>query len=175
MGLMALMAISFHDFTCAFDSSKFRRAEPLRLKGGWARGETKQRVIRVPDGRLAISNHPKAISKRPCSGPKALTKLERLHGIDVVRGALYTASPMSKFFDPRTAVLRMGLRMDRWDTNQELRLNPVNDTNMLLLKAAYFGVKEIIKPLVDSGADVNFIGKAVSSTCIQLFNLPTFV
>ena len=140
----------------------------LRLKGGWARGETKQRVVRLSVGRAAVLNHPKAISKRPCSGPKTLTQIERFHGIDVVRRALHTASPMSKFHDPRTSVLRMGLRLDRWDTNQRFRLGPRNDTGMMLLKAAHFGVDEVIKPLLDAGADINYIGKRVSYTAERI-------
>ena len=171
--MMLIVALSYNDFTSAFDLDRVRShlGDPLRLKGGWARGETKQRKFRVPLGRAAIPNHPRAISKRPCSGPKAVTQLERLHGIDVVRAALYTASPMSKFFDPRTAVLRMGLRLDRWDTNQKLRLSPHNDTSMMLLKAAYFGVEEIIKPLIESGADINYLGKPVSRFLPDDFSL----
>ena len=33
---------------------------------------------------------------------------------------------------------------------------------MMLLKAAHFGVDEVIKPLLDAGADINYLGKRVS-------------
>ena len=164
-GWIVSVAMFLHNFTGAFDADAQRLcgAELLRLKGGWARGETQQRINRLPNGREAIPNHPIAISKRPCSGPISLTYFDRFHGAGFVRRALHAASPKCRFYDPRTSVLRMGLRMDRWDSNQQFRFSPKNDTSMLLLKAAFYGADELIKPLVDAGADINYLGKRVSS------------
>ncbi len=168
-GLVCFAVVLFQNIAVAGPSAPLnfkavREVGLLRLKGGWARGETKQRVVRLSEGRAAVLNHPKAISKRPCSGPKTITQIERFHGIDIVRRALHTASPKCKYYDPRTSVLRMGLRLDRWDTNQRFRLGPRNDTSMMLLKAAHFGVDQVIKPLLDAGADINYLGKRVSYT-----------
>eukprot|EP00291_Cryptomonas_curvata_P016667 CAMPEP_0172154666 /NCGR_PEP_ID=MMETSP1050-20130122/2167_1 /TAXON_ID=233186 /ORGANISM="Cryptomonas curvata, Strain CCAP979/52" /LENGTH=121 /DNA_ID=CAMNT_0012823419 /DNA_START=510 /DNA_END=872 /DNA_ORIENTATION=+ len=42
---------------------------------------------------------------------------------------------------------------------------------MILLKAAHFGVDEVIKPLLDAGADINYIGKRGTGCPMNLVGL----
>ncbi|MGB1604340.1 MAG: hypothetical protein ACPIOQ_67035, partial [Promethearchaeia archaeon] len=63
----------------------------LRLKGGrgctGTRGSVKQRKIRIRHDiqREARRNRPVALSRKPCSGPRALSKLDRFHGTAVIQ------------------------------------------------------------------------------------------
>jgi hypothetical protein len=63
----------------------------MRLKGGrgctGTRNSVKQRKYRIPAGvqKDAKRNRPIALSHRPCSGPKLLSQIERLHGAGVVQ------------------------------------------------------------------------------------------
>lgn len=72
---------------------------PLRLKGGrgctGTRNSVKQRKVHIPAGvqKNARRNRPIFLSHKPCSGPKALSKIERMHGAGVVqqvRGGRYS-------------------------------------------------------------------------------------
>jgi len=62
----------------------------LRLKGGrgctGTRNSCKQRGYHINAGvqKNAKRNKPIALSHKPCSGPHALSKVERYHGADVV-------------------------------------------------------------------------------------------
>ena len=73
---------------------------PLRLKGGrgctGTRGSVKQRKIRIRHDiqREARRNRPVALSRKPCSGPRALSKLDRFHGTAVIQQVPSSRAPV---------------------------------------------------------------------------------
>ena len=74
----------------------------LRLKGGrgctGTRNSSKQRSYKIKKGvqRDAKANRPIALSHKPCSGPKALSGIERFHGAYVIQQVLLPSPPFSR-------------------------------------------------------------------------------
>jgi len=145
----------------------------MRLKGGrgctGTRNSVKQRKYRIPTGvqKDAKRNRPIALSHKPCSGPKLLSQMERLHGAGVVQQAIWQASPMAPFHDPRTVSLRHGMRWNRFETNTRFKMVH-KDLNHCLLKACVRGLSDFVPGLVDKGADINFLGQAKTGLSADL-------
>ena len=138
---------------------------PLRLRGGrgctGTRNSCKQRKYHMKAGgvqRYAKRNHPIALSHKPCSGPWALSKVERAHGAAFIQQAMWQGTPRSNFHDPRTAALRHGLRWNKYETNTGFKVVH-KDLNHCLLKACLRGLSDLVPGLVQHGADINFIGQ----------------
>ncbi len=73
----------------------------LRLKGGrgctGTRNSCKQRSYKIKNGaqRDAKANRPIALSHKPCSGPRALSGIERIHGAAVIQQVQLPSPPFS--------------------------------------------------------------------------------
>jgi len=120
--------------------------------------------------RDAKANRPIALSHKPCSGPKALSGIERFHGAYVIQQALWHASPRAPFHDPRTAAMRHGLRWNKYETNTRFKMVH-KDLNHALLKACFRGLGELVPGLVENGADINFVGQAKTGLSAHLVGL----
>lgn len=160
-------------------------APQLRLRGGWCRGKTKQRVRRLVHGKkvpkamksgepshvCAANEHITAPpvyhllhpphdapdhssiagseTLRPCTGSMKKSQIERIHGSAMVASVLRGATPRSFVFDPRTAMLRHGMRMDKHDVPIEAPFNPLQkgDVNSTLIKVCQRGKWELVEDL----------------------------
>jgi len=148
----------------------------LRLKGGrgctGTRNSCKQRGYHINAGvqKNAKRNKPIALSHKPCSGPHALSKVERYHGADVVLQVLWQGSPRAPFYDPRTAAIRHGLRWNRLETNTKFKMVH-KDLNHCLLKACHRGLTDLVPGLVDKGSQINFVGEAKTGLSAELVGL----
>lgn len=148
----------------------------LRLKGGrgctGTRNSCKQRKYHMKTGVMkdAKRNRPIALSHRPCTGSWAKSKMERWHGTAVIQQAMWQSTPRSPFHDPRTAALRLGLRWNRFETNNGFkRLH--KDLNHCLLKACMRGLKNLVPGLIENGADINYMGQAKTGLSAELVGL----
>jgi len=137
-------------------------------------------------------------TRKPCTGPKALTKVERFHGPEVIRLALWDGSPRSWKYDPATAALRLGFRQNRFQSHKPFNDQLPADVNLGLLKvplpalpaaparrrppcapaltaramqAAYRGQAHLIPAFLEEGADINFVAKAKTGAAAELVGL----
>jgi hypothetical protein len=137
-------------------------------------------------------------TRKPCTGPKALTKVERWHGPEVIQLALWDGSPRSWKYDPATAALRLGFRQNRFQSHKPFNDQLPADVNLGLLKvplpalpaaparrrppcapaltaramqAAYRGQAHLIPAFLEEGADINFVAKAKTGAAAELVGL----
>mmetsp|Transcript_34183 Transcript_34183/g.80985 ORF Transcript_34183/g.80985 Transcript_34183/m.80985 type:complete len:283 (+) Transcript_34183:2-850(+) len=151
--------------------------DSLRLRGGGpctgcrgTRQQSKVTVVRYTDPR--IMHEPNCFTKRPGSGPKMLTKLDRHHGMDVIRAALWDASPRAPKFSPMTAAVRMGsFRQNKFQTNKPLKEHQPPDVSLGLLKIAHRGQAHLIPAYLEAGADINYMAKEKTGAPMHLIGL----
>ena len=157
LGICLIYAAFFVGSSCSplplVPAYSVHRGEPapavMRLRGGWARGQTKQRFKAVIFRSEVRKNQMHPFTKHFLSGPKKIKHLAEYHGWDVIRSALHQSSPHSRYHDPRYAPLRVGFKMDRQESNQPFSIRKSelnNNTGLVLLKA--------VGPLLASVANV---------------------
>ena len=100
-----------------------------------------------------------AVALAPCS--RDVTRA------DFALQAIWQASPMAPFHDPRTVSLRHGMRWNRFETNTRFKMVH-KDLNHCLLKACVRGLSDFVPGLVDKGADINFLGQAKTGLSADL-------
>jgi len=83
----------------------------------------------------------------------------------------WQGTPRSMFHDPRTAALRMGLRLSTMDTNKQFKMSQPADINVALLKVAFRGLDHLIPPLIEAGADINHMALRHSGAPMELVGL----
>jgi hypothetical protein len=77
------------------------------------------------------------------------SQIERFHGTALVGSVLRGATPRSFVFDPRTAMLRHGMRMNKHDVPIGAPFSKIHkgDVNSTLIKVCHRGKYELIEDL----------------------------
>mmetsp|Transcript_23717 Transcript_23717/g.56587 ORF Transcript_23717/g.56587 Transcript_23717/m.56587 type:complete len:303 (+) Transcript_23717:145-1053(+) len=144
----------------------------LRLRGGHCRTTTRQTSYKIPrQTEHQKKNEAITSTRRPCSGPWKISGVERYHGPDVVRAALWGASPRDLYHDPRTAARRIGFRLSRMDTNKPFSLSQPADINIALLKVAHRGETNLLPALAEAGADLDYMALRHTGAPMELVGL----